>query len=91
MVLPVHGIVFAVQNLLNFLNFLIIAYQEISKQQNHDEIPPLPDVLNLLVILLNALEIIWESYERNWKVNKIHLLIKFLRGYRLQIYFIAHF
>ena len=82
MIIPIHSILPALQNLLNSLNLIIFAFQRFRAQNLGNQVPPVPDVINLIEILLSGLQLIIEGFEKNRKLNKAHVLIKFVRGYR---------
>ena len=82
MIIPIHAIFFTIQNLLNFLNILVIINDQVLNHQIERDIPPLPDIANLLLILISGLKVIIEAYEENRKIKKAHILIQYLRGYR---------
>ena len=82
MIPPVQIFFGVVQTLMNCLHVLIIAHDELQAELRDINIPPIPNIFQILNILFLNVQFLFDLYERDRKFNKAHLLITLLRGYR---------
>ena len=82
------------QNLMNAvtrLNFIQAQNQNQGHPINDLDIPPLPDLLNMLKIVFSLLKLVHSRRQEITRRNKMHNVIKLLQEYRFEILLIFLF